>query len=70
MDPILRELERTAYLARQDRTVRGKVRKYYRITPLGRQALTEAVVKIAELVTEVLRGEGSLALADEDAPQT
>jgi DNA-binding PadR family transcriptional regulator len=50
--PILHELDRAGYLARQDRVVRGKVRKYYRITPLGRQALTEARVKIAELVAE------------------
>jgi PadR family transcriptional regulator, regulatory protein PadR len=67
--PILHELERAGYLTRGDRLVRGKVRKYYRITPMGRQALEEARVKIAELVTEVLRGEGPASLADEDAPQ-
>lgn len=67
--PILHELERAGYLGREDRVVKGKVRKYYRITPLGRQALEEVRVKIAELVTEVLQGEGPASLADEDAPQ-
>jgi DNA-binding PadR family transcriptional regulator len=66
--PILHELERTGYLSRQDRVVRGKIRKYYQITPLGTQALEEARVKIAELVTEVLQGEGPTSLADADAP--
>jgi PadR family transcriptional regulator len=64
--PILHELARAGYLAREDRVVRGKVRKYYRITPRGRRALAEVRVKIAELVAEVLQGEGPTALADED----
>ena len=68
--PILHELARAGYLAREDRVVHGKVRKYYRITPLGRQALAEVRVKIAELVAEVLQGEGPLSLADEHDPQT
>ena len=63
--PILHELARAGYLAREDRVVHGKVRKYYRITPLGRQALEEVRVKIAELVAEVLHGEGPLSLTDE-----
>src|SRR5262245_54113960 len=65
--PILHALERTGYLARQECVVGGKVRKYYRITVRGREALAEAREKIAELVTEVLRGEGPLTLEDEDA---
>jgi PadR family transcriptional regulator, regulatory protein PadR len=68
--PILHEFEHAGYLARQDRVVRGKVRKYYRITPLGRQALVEARMKIAELVAEVLRGEGPSSLADDDDLRT
>jgi PadR family transcriptional regulator PadR len=67
--PILHELERAGYLKREDRVVHGKVRKYYRITPLGAQALDEVRIKIAELVTEVLQGEGPASLADEDDPQ-
>jgi PadR family transcriptional regulator PadR len=66
--PLLHELERAGYLAREDRVVHGKVRKYYRITPLGAQALEEARVKIAELVTEVLQGEGPASVADADNP--
>jgi DNA-binding PadR family transcriptional regulator len=66
--PILHELERAGYLMRKDRVVQGKVRKYYRITPRGRRTLEEARVKIAELVNEVLRGEGPSRLADEDDP--
>jgi DNA-binding PadR family transcriptional regulator len=67
--PILHELERASYLTREDRVVHGKVRKYYRITPRGRQALAEVRVKIAELVAEVLQGEGPTALADDDDAQ-
>jgi PadR family transcriptional regulator PadR len=66
--PILHELERARYLKRQDRIVQGKVRKYYRITPLGRRVLREARVKIAELVAEVLDDEGPLSLADDPEP--
>jgi PadR family transcriptional regulator, regulatory protein PadR len=68
--PILHELARAGYLRREDQVVQGKVRKYYRITPLGRQALEEVRVKIAELVAEVLQGEGPLSLADESDPPT
>ncbi len=52
--PILHDLERSGYLARQERLVEGKIRKYYRATPHGQQALAEARPKIAELVSEVL----------------
>jgi PadR family transcriptional regulator, regulatory protein PadR len=67
--PILHELERAGYLRREDWVVQGKVRKYYRITPPGRQALAEVRVKIAELVTEVLQGKGPSSLAIEADPQ-
>lgn len=52
--PILHDLERSGYLAREERLVAGKIRKYYRTTPEGEQALAEARSKIAELVAEVL----------------
>jgi PadR family transcriptional regulator, regulatory protein PadR len=52
--PLLHGLEAAGYLAREDRVVGGKVRKYYAITDAGRVALAEARVKIAELVDEVL----------------
>ncbi len=66
--PVLHELERAGYLSREDQVVRGKIRKYYRITPRGRRALAEVRVKIAELVAEVLRGEGPSSLPDADDP--
>jgi PadR family transcriptional regulator, regulatory protein PadR len=66
--PILHELERSGYLRREDRVVQGKVRKYYHTTPFGNQALEEARAKIAELVAEVLRGEGPSSLTDEELP--
>jgi PadR family transcriptional regulator PadR len=52
--PLLHNLEATGYLHREDRVVDGKVRKYYAITPLGKEALSEARVKIQELVKEIM----------------
>ncbi len=56
--PLLHELERSGYLARENRLVGGRVRKYYRATPLGERALQEARSKITELVDEVVRDKG------------
>jgi DNA-binding PadR family transcriptional regulator len=55
--PILHGMERAGWLAREDRLVDGRVRKYYRATKAGRKALVEAKAKIHELVNEVLEGE-------------
>ena len=52
--PVLHGLEAAGYLTREDRTVDGKVRKYYSITEAGRAALAEARGLIRELVNEVL----------------
>jgi DNA-binding PadR family transcriptional regulator len=52
--PLLHGLEEQGYLAREDRVVEGRVRKYYVITEEGSAALQEAKQKIAELVHEVL----------------
>ncbi|RIK35793.1 MAG: PadR family transcriptional regulator [Chloroflexi bacterium] len=54
--PILHQLEAQGYLVAEEKVVQGKVRKYYRITPGGSQALAEARPKIHELVDEVLEG--------------
>ncbi len=62
--PTLHDLEKSGYLAREDRLVGGKIRKYYRTTPHGEEALAEARVKIAELVAEVLRDEGPTSLVE------
>src|SRR5260370_18297499 len=55
--PLLHSLEEQGYLARTDRLVEGRVRKYYVITEGGRAALLEAKQKFAELVHEVLEEE-------------
>jgi len=52
--PILHSLEAEGYLTRRNEVVNGKVRKYYRITEKGVNALEEAKPKIKELVDEVL----------------
>lgn len=52
--PILHQMEKRGYLRKEERVVRGKVRKYYGITQAGKAALEEVRVKIRELVGEVL----------------
>ena len=52
--PLLHSLEAEGYLTRRNDMVNGKVRKYYRITEKGVNALEEAKPKIKELVAEVL----------------
>jgi DNA-binding PadR family transcriptional regulator len=64
--PILHAFARAGYLTCEDRVVRGKIRKYYRITPRGAQALRKVRVKIAELVSEVLQGEEPASLGEDD----
>lgn len=54
--PTLHRLHELGYLAREDRVVDGRRRKYYTITGQGQAALAEARLKIAELVGEVLEG--------------
>lgn len=54
MYPTLYQMEKRGYLKKEERLVEGKVRKYYVITPEGRDALEEACKKIKELVDEVL----------------
>lgn len=52
--PILHKLEQENYLQSHAENVDGKVRKYYRITPEGLDALAEIKGKMHELVEEVL----------------
>ena len=63
--PVLHALEEAGYLARDNRIVGGKVRKYYTLTPTGRAALDEARPRIRELVAEVLEGQGPHSLPAE-----
>jgi PadR family transcriptional regulator PadR len=52
--PLLHNLAGEGFLLREDKVVNGKVRKYYAITPLGKQALREARLKALELVHEIV----------------
>jgi DNA-binding PadR family transcriptional regulator len=54
MYPTLHALRNKGYLSEERHVVGGKVRKYYRITALGQQALALVRPKIRELVSEVL----------------
>jgi PadR family transcriptional regulator, regulatory protein PadR len=73
--PLLHSLQEQGYLAREDRVVEGRVRKYYVITEEGSAALQEAKQKIAELVREVLEEEDDqrlpelLPFSDEEAEE-
>ena len=62
--PLLHSLQEQGYLAREDRVVEGRVRKYYTITDEGSAALQEAKLKIAELVHEVLEEEEEVRLSE------
>lgn len=52
--PILHGLEKAGHLTSEQEAVGGKVRKYYRITPIGRQVLEQLRERIRELTEEVL----------------
>lgn len=51
--PLLHNLDAAGFMQREDRVVGGKVRKYYRITPLGQRALDDARGKAQELLREI-----------------
>lgn len=52
--PLLHELERGGFLARETRIVEGRARKYYRLTAGGARALADTRPRIRELVGELL----------------
>ena len=64
--PIFHELEKAGYLACEPQAVNGKLRKYYRITDSGREALARLRPKVRELVEEVLPSGAAL---EERAPE-
>ncbi|MFZ5967422.1 MAG: PadR family transcriptional regulator [Bacillota bacterium] len=51
--PILHSLESKGLLAMEERTVEGKIRKYYKITKMGSEILDEARKKAYELFKEI-----------------
>lgn len=62
--PILHSMQEGGYLTCTPQTVNGKIRKYYRATEKGKQALDELLPRVEELVREVA---GSRADASTDA---
>lgn len=56
--PVLHGLEREGFLRSKKQVVNGKVRKYYRATKAGKQALAEAYGKVRELVNEIDKNQG------------
>jgi DNA-binding PadR family transcriptional regulator len=54
--PILHSLEQDGLLRSSPKLVKGKVRKYYRTTPQGRNTVKAAMDRVRELVEEL--GEG------------
>ncbi|BDZ70646.1 PadR family transcriptional regulator [Methanobacterium petrolearium] len=54
MYPILHSLESEGFLKCRKENVKGKIRKYYKITPRGEKILHESRQKINELIKEVI----------------
>jgi DNA-binding PadR family transcriptional regulator len=51
--PLLHSMEKDGLLNSEERNVNGKIRKYYKITPLGDEVLNQLKSKIKELSKEV-----------------
>jgi DNA-binding PadR family transcriptional regulator len=51
--PLLHSMEAKGLIEKEEKTVEGKVRKYYHITPLGSKVLEEARNKAYELFKEI-----------------
>lgn len=51
--PVLHSMASKGLLEKEEKTVEGKIRKYYRITALGNEVLVEARKKAYELFKEI-----------------
>lgn len=51
--PLLHNMESSGLLVKEERLVEGKIRKYYSISSLGEEVLTEARNKAYELFKEI-----------------
>ena len=51
--PILHQMESNGFLYSEKAVISGKMRKYYRITEDGKQALSQSYEKIKELSDEL-----------------
>lgn len=52
--PILHDLEKKGYVKSSEKLKNGKVRKYYRTTPMGGRILAESKERIRVLIDEVM----------------
>ena len=52
--PILHSMEEDGILVSEEKTVEGKVRKYYSLTEKGEEVLTEVKEKTNELTREII----------------
>ena len=55
--PMLHGMEEDGFLQSKKEVVNGKVRKYYRATKAGKQAVADAHAKVRELVNKVYSNE-------------
>jgi DNA-binding PadR family transcriptional regulator len=55
--PMLHGMEGDGFLQSKKEVVNGKVRKYYRATKAGKQAVADAHAKMSELVNEVYKNQ-------------
>jgi PadR family transcriptional regulator PadR len=51
--PILHKMEKADFLKSYAEQVDGKIRRYYKITALGKKSLVEAKKRVHELVKEI-----------------
>jgi len=51
--PLLKNMEKSGLLRKQDRLVNGRIRKYYAITPLGIEVFQDAAKKASQLFHEI-----------------
>ncbi len=51
--PLLHSMDYENLLEKEEKTIEGKVRKYYKITNLGNEVLEEARKKAYELFREI-----------------
>lgn len=51
--PLLHSMESSGLLQKEEKTVAGKIRKYYKITELGNDIMQEARKKAYELFNEI-----------------
>lgn len=51
--PLLNNMEKKGILSRKDKNVDGRILKFYEITNLGKEILSEATEKASELIHEI-----------------